>query len=107
MLHLIACRKSVVKTSSTKYLFFEFCTFLIDWYEEAVFSTTQQNRLKLLHRGFEYTTTNISNGVTYWVCSKKRAGCKGKARTKKINEKEMVKIYHLHNHHLDDMKMES
>lgn len=88
------------------FFFLEFRTILIDWYQEAVFSTTQQGRLKLIHRGFQYTTANKNNGVTYWVCSKKRCECRGKARTMQINGKQMVKTYDLHNHNPVDTEME-
>lgn len=62
---------------------------------------TQRGHSKLLYGGFEFVRNRINKvgNTTVWDCSQKRQfGCKGKAQTRQINSKEMVKLYGMHNH---------
>lgn len=73
----------------------------LDFKHVATFTMSLKGHFKLLHGGFEFTKerTNKEGTTINWVCSKKRRyGCKGKARTRRIDSKEMVKIFGRHNH---------
>lgn len=62
---------------------------------------TIKGNFKLIHDGFDFVKqrTNKQGNQTLWVCSKKRHFyCKGKALTRRIGAKEMVKLYDTHNH---------
>lgn len=66
---------------------------------------TSRGNFKLLHGGFEFTNNGTIEGgnTTVWVCSKtRRAYCKGRAHTRRIDGKEMVKLFGIHNHHPDN-----
>lgn len=74
--------------------------FSIDFKDEATFGTTQRGHLKLMHGGFEFVKnyTNKKGGIL-WECLKsRRFKCKGKAQTRRINGREMVKLYDVHIH---------
>lgn len=65
----------------------------------ATFTTSAKGQLKLVHNDFEYTKQRERNGVSYWMCVKRRWKlCRGKAQTCKIGSNYMVKIYDEHNH---------
>lgn len=87
--------------------FFRILYILIGW-EEAVFTTTQQGRLKLVLNGFEYTKSMTSKSdITLWVCAKKRrTNCKGKAKTKRVESKQMAIAYDDHLHPPDVFSIE-
>lgn len=62
---------------------------------------TQKGNLKLIHDGFEFSKvkTNKKGNITYWACLKKTGGCCiGRAQTRRIGSREMVKVYNTHNH---------
>lgn len=64
---------------------------------------TAKGHLKLLHGGFEYTKIRVSNEITYWLCVENRKGvgpkkCKGKSKTRKCGQIEVVCAYGQHNH---------
>lgn len=61
-----------------------------------------------MHRGFEYIKGRETHNVITWRCVKNRnEQCKGKAQTRQINSKQMVKAYSDHNHPPENMEMES
>lgn len=65
---------------------------------------TARGNHKLIHKGYDYNyyKCSVTNDITNWRCSKHRwAQCKGKAQTRKINGKHMVKVYDKHNHQPD------
>lgn len=70
---------------------------------------SKKGHFKLMHGGFEFIKLrfNKERNTTAWVCSKKcRFGCKGKAQTRQVGDKEMVKIYDQHNHLPNDIDIE-
>lgn len=67
--------------------------------EEALFTVTERGYFKLIHEGYEYTKDRIKNDVTFWRCFRRRPlNCLAKARTRQINERNMVAITAPHNH---------
>lgn len=80
-------------------MFFEL--FLKAFKDEANFRLTLRGNNKLVYKGYEYNyyKWSSSNDITYWRCSKSRwSQCKGKAQTRLVNGKQMVKAYDEHNH---------
>lgn len=60
---------------------------------------TRNGGFKLIHRNIEYFKLRCRRDVTYWRCLKcSRGKCKGKAITRQIGLKQMVKTYGMHNH---------
>lgn len=53
-----------------------------------------------MHRGFEYIQKYSKGSSTLWRCIKERHGyCKGKAESRQVGEKHVVKEYGCgHNH---------
>lgn len=85
-----------MSTDSINYIDF---IFQLGFHDEATFAMTVRGNSKLLHEGYEYTKSTVTNGFTNWRCCRCRwEQCKGKAKTIKIGLKEMVKAYDLHNH---------
>lgn len=82
--------------------------FSVDFQDLATFTLSQKRNLKLIYKGFGFLKdkTNERGDITYWACAKRRFNCKGKAQTRRIDGKEMVKIYREHNHPPDDPKRE-
>lgn len=83
--------------------------FLTDWTEEAQFTVTAQNRLKLIGNGFEYTLHRVGTDMTHWICSKKRRNkCKALAKTRQsqFGQKQLVKFCGEHNHQSDFVAIE-
>lgn len=54
---------------------------------------------KLTHNGYEYTKKKITTTTTIWECDKRRWNfCRGKAYTRQIHQKQMIKLKGSHNH---------
>lgn len=72
-----------------------------DFKDEATFTMTSRGHFKLLHGGFEFIKNGINKrgDLTYWHCSTKyKSHCKGKAQTRRIDTREMVRASGVHNH---------
>lgn len=70
-----------------------------DFNEEAVFTMSLRGRFKLLAHGFEFFQSKRKSGITYWRCAEcNRLKCRGKAQSRQIGPKNMVKLYGEHNH---------
>lgn len=70
---------------------------------------TIRGHLKLLHGGFEFIKklTNKQGDITYWECTKQqKSHCKGRAHTRRIGSKEMVRVSGVHNHLPDSVASE-
>lgn len=70
---------------------------------------TKKGNYKLLAGGFEFLKhyTSKQGDTTYWDCSKKhQLGCRGRAHTKQVGTKQMVKFLGTHNHFLDNIASE-
>lgn len=82
---------------------------MIDFTIEAVFTMSKKGQFKLTHGGFEFTKrTGKNHNKTLWVCVKtRREHCKGKAETQRIDGREMVKLYGVHNHLPDKSETEN
>lgn len=63
---------------------------------EAAFTVTSMGTSKLIHNGYQYTKRSITTGITKWRCQRRK--CRGKATTQQIEYKEMVQMYHPHDH---------
>lgn len=74
-----------------------FCQISGEFIGEATFTISRQKHLKLIFKGYQYTKRQIVGDVTYWRCAR-RQKCTGKAHTKNIDGREMVKPYDRHNH---------
>lgn len=62
---------------------------------------TMRGRFKLVHNGYEYTEQSGAKNAqtTTWRCVRsRRQHCKGKAITKQIDSKQMIKTYNEHDH---------
>lgn len=82
--------------SKRKSFLLSFCTELCD---VATFAVTQKGKLKLIHKGFEYTKKGDSKTDTTWECVKRRrVYCKGQAKTQQIGSESFVLSYRTHNH---------
>lgn len=54
---------------------------------------------KLIHNGFEYVKNKVHGDIMHWRCVRNRwSQCKGKAQTRLIDSKHMLKVYGKHNH---------
>lgn len=50
-----------------------------------------------MHEGFEFTKKDTINNITYWTCVKSRKEhCGGKAKTRQMGNRHMMKIYGVH-----------
>lgn len=64
---------------------------------------TSRGNFKLLHGGFEFLKHYNTGNLTHWCCTKKRKmRCRGRARTQRFNEKEIVEVLGIHNHQPND-----
>lgn len=71
----------------------------LGFHYEAEFILSQKGSCKLTHTGYGYFKDVEKNGTTSWRCDKRLSHqCKGKAQTRKIGEKIMVRARGLHNH---------
>lgn len=69
-----------------------------DFVDEAIFTISNKGNSKLVYNGFGFVKHGtLKNGATFWRCEF-RPQCKGKAQTKKIGSKQMVKAYGTHIH---------
>lgn len=85
------------------FLFFFGLSFVrVGFDEEATFAMSMKGRFKLVHNGYEYTkgrNSSTSSTTSTWRCVRNRwKGCKGKAVTRQIGQKHMVKCYEEHDH---------
>lgn len=79
----------------------------IGFTKEAFFTMTRTGNSKLQLDGFEYVKNKTHGDIMHWRCVKSRwSQCKGKAQTRQIGLKHMVKVYGQHNHFSDDIKTE-
>lgn len=75
------------------------CEFQTEFQDESVFTLSMRGNFKLMHKGFEYVKNYTNHGITFWRCGRnRRFQCKGKAQTRQIGQKHMVKTYDTHNH---------
>lgn len=82
--------------SKRKSFLLPFCTELCD---VATFAVTQQGKLKLIHKGFEYNKGGDLKTGTRWECVKRRhEHCKGQAKTQQIGSESFVVSCRTHNH---------
>lgn len=76
-----------------------FSYFQIEYVDEAEFMMTTRGNWKLFHGGYVYLRCHTHKSSTYWGCNKARwHDCQGKATTKQIGQKIMVRAYDQHNH---------
>lgn len=60
---------------------------------------TTRGNWKLVYGGYVYLRNHTHKSTTYWGCNKARwHDCRGKAVTKQIGQKQMVRAYEQHNH---------
>lgn len=78
-------------------ILFFFLFIFIGFNIEATFTMTARGFLKLTHNDYEYTKNYARGGTTFWRCVKRRT-CRGKAMTRNVGHKEMMKIYESHSH---------
>lgn len=79
-----------------KFCKLNFSIFSIGFSEVATFSITQLKTLKLVHQGYSYIKSGKKDR---WQCSKtRREKCRGKAQTRLINSRQMIKVSGEHNH---------
>lgn len=76
--------------------------------EEAKYTLSTHGSCKLIRNGYSYFKYRVNKNDTFWRCNnKKNKGCKGKARTRRIGAKEMMKLCGMHNHLPDSLVEEN